>query len=133
LGLAIPSRAVNEFLVRPSPPRLGVSVRSVKRGLLLLEVESGAAAEQASLRAGDILVGADGRRFTSPDALPDVIERGGAVRLQFLRGSRDRVREAPYGRSSHGGRVEPSRAAAVGRLRQSGVAELVSSTESPDD
>jgi serine protease Do len=93
LGLAIPSRAVNEFLRRPSPPRLGVAVRRVRRGLLLIEVEAGAAAEQASLRTGDILVAADGRAFTTPDALPEAIERGGVLRMQFLRGSRDRVRE----------------------------------------
>jgi serine protease Do len=105
LGLAIPSRAVNDFLTRPAPPRLGVSVRGVRVkaggrgiGLLLLEVEPGAAAERASLRAGDVLVGAEGRAFSTPDELPDVIENGGAanggqVRLQFLRGSQSHTRE----------------------------------------
>jgi serine protease Do len=103
LGLAIPSRAVNEFITRPSPPRLGVAVRGVPvsaprrgLGLLLLQVEAGAPAGQASLQTGDILVAADGRPFTSADQLPDALERasqGGELRLQFLRGDRQRVRE----------------------------------------
>lgn len=103
LGLAIPSRSVNEFLTRPAPPRLGVSVRGVgvnapKRGmgLMLLEVEAGAAAARASLQAGDILVAADGQTFTSSAQLSDTLERfsaGGELRVQFLRGDRQRVRE----------------------------------------
>ncbi len=105
LALAIPSRAVNDFLIRPAPPRLGVSVRGVRVkapdrrvGLLLLEVEPGAAADRASLRPGDLLVGAEGRPFTTPGELPGVIENGagtngGQLRLQFLRGGQPRTRE----------------------------------------
>ena len=102
LGLAIPVQAVRDFLSRPAPPRLGVAVRGVRvaapdrrYGLLLLEVESGAPAATASLQVGDVLVSAGGRPFSSPDQLPEAIERarGGELRLQFLRGGHVRLRE----------------------------------------
>ncbi len=103
LGLAIPVQAVKDFLARPAPPRLGVSVRGVRVhaperrvGLMLLEVESGAAAAQASLQVGDILVSAAGCAFTSADQLPEAIEQAsssGELRLQFLRGNQNRLRE----------------------------------------
>ena len=103
LGLAIPVRAVKEFLARPAPPRLGVAVRGVRVnaperrvGLMLLEVESGAAAAQASLQVGDILVAAGGCAFTSADQLPEAIEQAapsGELRLQFVRGNQTRLRE----------------------------------------
>ena len=104
LGLAVPAQAVRDFLARPAPPQLGVSVRGVplqapehRVGLLLLEVESGAAAAQASLQVGDILVAADGRAFTAADQLPEAIDHAstsaGALRLQFVRGIHSRLRE----------------------------------------
>jgi serine protease Do len=100
LGVAVPSRDIGLFLRRGSRPRLGVALRPVAYdgqwwGLLLLEVEPGGAAAQASLRVGDILVGVDGRPLESLEALHDALDSGAAaVRLMFLRGDRNHVREA---------------------------------------
>jgi serine protease Do len=103
LGLAVPSRDIAEFLRRGSRPRLGVALRPVaydgrRWGLVILEVEKEGAAALASLRVGDILVGAGGRPLESMDDLHDAIDAaaapaGGALRLAFLRGDRGHVRE----------------------------------------
>jgi len=100
LGLAVPSRDVGEFLRRGARPRLGVVLRPVavqggRLGLLILEVERGGAADQASLRIGDVLVGVNGRRFEAMDDLGDVLDSAsGSIPLLFLRGDHGRVREA---------------------------------------
>jgi serine protease Do len=101
LGLAIPANSVRGFLDRPEPPRLGVSVQTVRLapdrlGLLILEVEPGSRAAEASLLTGDILVGAGGRRFDVNGGLAEAMEDAGsgALRIEFLRGDeRRRVRE----------------------------------------
>jgi len=61
---------------------------------VLLEVEPGSPAAQASLLPGDILLGADGRAFASLEDLAQVIEGSGprVLRLEFLRGDYGRVR-----------------------------------------
>jgi serine protease Do len=100
LALAVPSNEVAEFLRRGARPRLGVVLRPVpvdraRLGLLVLEVEPGGAADTASLRVGDILVGADGRLLDSIDALGAALDRAaGPLPLQFIRGDRSRVRQA---------------------------------------
>jgi serine protease Do len=87
LGLAVPSNAAVRFVARGAPPRLGVTLRPSREGLVLLEIERGGAAEAASLRPGDVLL-------DSYDDLSDTLASGeDVVRLRFLRGSR-RVREA---------------------------------------
>jgi serine protease Do len=87
LGLAIPSSAVSVFLARASDPiRLGVTLRPVHRGLMLLEVEKGSLAEGASLLPGDILL------YESADDIGDALDRGGLLRLEFLRGGSTSVR-----------------------------------------
>ena len=64
-------------------------------GMLILEVESGGAADIASLRVGDILVGVNGGPINSMDSLGAALDGGSTVLpLQFLRGDRSRVREA---------------------------------------
>jgi len=103
LGLAVPSRDIAEFLRRGSRPRLGVALRPVaydgrRWGLLVLEVEKEGAAAQASLRVGDILVGAGGRPLESMDSFYDALDAavapgGGLLRLAFLRGDRSHTRE----------------------------------------
>ena len=103
LALAIPSNVVRHFLaVAPGDAWLGVTVRPVRIprfgghtfGLILLEVETSSPAAQASLMAGDILIGTEEKPFRSIEDLSDAID-GAGVRLlclEFLRGSYSRVR-----------------------------------------
>ena len=91
LGVAIPGNSARDFLRRGPRPALGVSLRPVPHGLLLLEVDPDGATAAASLRPGDILL-------TSFNQLNDALDSGGEVlRLQFLRergdAGRARVRE----------------------------------------
>jgi serine protease Do len=103
LALAIPSNAVLDFLTSgPRSARLGVTVHPVRLpranghafGLVLLEVEPGSPAAQASLMAGDILLGTEEEPFRSIEDLARAIDGVGfrLLRLQFLRGSYSRVR-----------------------------------------
>jgi len=99
LGLAVPSRDIAEFLRRGARPRLGVTLRPVgfagnRVGMLVLEVEPGGAADNASLRIGDILTACNGQPLDSPDALGDALDAAsGPIALQFLRGDYNRTRE----------------------------------------
>ena len=89
LALAIPSERVVRFLERGSRPSLGIAIRPVKEGLLVLQVNPNSAAEQASLMIGDLLLG-----LTSDD-LSEAIENaaGSVLKLQFRRGGRRIRRE----------------------------------------
>jgi serine protease Do len=88
LGLAVPSHLALEFLRRGPAPSLGVALRPVDLGLLLIEVNTGGAAAHAGLRQGDILL-------TRHDALLGALDAGReTLKLHFLRGDRRRVREA---------------------------------------
>ena len=99
LGVAVPSREIAEFLRHGARPRLGLILQPVhfdaKRvGMLILEVESGSAAEAASLRIADLLIAIDGRPLASADTLGETVDsRPRVVRLQFLRGDRSSLRE----------------------------------------
>jgi len=103
LALAIPSNAVRDFLAGgPRRAWLGVAVRPVRLpranghafGLVLLEVEPGGPAAQASLMAGDILLGTEEKSFQSLDDLAAAIDGPGfrLLRLEFLRGDYPGVR-----------------------------------------
>jgi S1-C subfamily serine protease len=97
LALAVPSNAIAEFLRRGTlPVMLGVTVRPVfledrrSIGLLVLEVSSGGAAEASSILIGDLLLGANGKRFRSVEDLSDAIDEAavaGLITLQFRRGN----------------------------------------------
>jgi serine protease Do len=88
LGLAVPSAAALDFLRRGARPVLGVTLRPVRAGLLILEVDPGGAAAASSLREGDILL-------CSMDELSDAMDAGReVVRLRFLRGGGRQLREA---------------------------------------
>jgi len=101
LGLAIPSNVVADFLAHGAGAWLGVTVRPVSLpnrkapGLLVLEVAEGSPAEAASLRTGDVLIGAGGQAFRSLDDLSAAIDRAGrgVLPIEFLRGDRSRTRE----------------------------------------
>lgn len=100
LALAVPSRAVQSFLMRVNAGRmLGVTVRPVelkngKPGIMILEISAGSPAAGASLLPGDILVGADGRAFRFPEDLQFAIDTapGALLHLDFHRGGQDKLR-----------------------------------------
>jgi serine protease Do len=103
LALAIPSNAVVDFLARgPRSAWLGVTVHPARLpranghafGLILLEVEPGSPAAQASLMPGDILLGTEEKRFQSVEDLANAIAGQGLrlLRFEFLRGDYSRVR-----------------------------------------
>jgi len=114
LALAIPSNAVQDFLsagaadgwlgvtVHPALiPR--VSSRGKTFGLVVLEVEPGSPAAQASLLPGDILLGLEENPFASVDDLSRAL-RGRAPRLlrfEFLRGDYSRVRRVTVQLGAH--------------------------------
>ncbi|HMD98261.1 MAG TPA: trypsin-like peptidase domain-containing protein [Terriglobia bacterium] len=103
LGLAVPSNAVKRLLAGDlQQASLGVAVRAVevrtsgaeRLGLAVLDVVAGSAAEFASLRAGDILVGIEGQDLHSLDDLEGALEgtEERLLRLQFVRGDPNKVR-----------------------------------------
>jgi serine protease Do len=88
LGLAIPSNAAAAFLRHGPRPALGVVLRPVPHGLLLLEVDPDGAAAAASLRPGDVLLGGLPQLHEKLDSATNVL------RLPFFRnGDYRRVRE----------------------------------------
>ncbi len=111
LALAIPSDAVVEFLAggaaksQPSENWLGVTLYPVQVarngnrgaktfGLVVLNVEPGSPAAQASLLPGDILLGAGDKPFSVLDDLSRALRGEGSrtLRLEFLRGDYARAR-----------------------------------------
>jgi serine protease Do len=107
IALAVPTAAVEEFLKTGPRPRLGVTVQIVRLpgrrrvGLLIMSVESGSPAEQASLLIGDILIATAATRFTTPADLSDAIgDADGPLTLRFLRGDNTREREVVISLSS---------------------------------
>jgi serine protease Do len=105
LALAIPSNAVSDFLsasAGASDSWLGVTLYPVRVprkgsntfGLVLLEVEPGSPAAQASLLPGDILLGTEAEPFKFIDDLSKAIRGRGprVLRLEFLRGDYSRIR-----------------------------------------
>jgi S1-C subfamily serine protease len=81
LALAIPSNLVAEFVAGHSRPSLGVVLRPVLTGLLILRVEPEGPAARASLLPADILVG-----FSSLEELSAAMESSDVLVVKFLRG-----------------------------------------------
>jgi serine protease Do len=97
VALAVPANSVVRLLREGTEGiGLGVVVRPVPAGILVLEVEPGSPAAHSSLMTGDLLIGANDRRFRSLEDLAEAIEgsAGGVLRLEFLRGDRSLKREA---------------------------------------
>jgi serine protease Do len=88
LGVAVPSNAAAVFLRYGPRPALGVVLRPIPYGLLLLEVDPDGAAAAASLHPGDVLLG-------GLEQLNEKLDSGcEVVRLPFFRGTDyTRVRE----------------------------------------
>jgi len=81
LGIAVPSNEAADFLRRGQGPSLGVTLRPVSAGVLILDVDPAGAAATASLKAGDLLL-------LSIDELYAALDSGeAALRLRFLRGA----------------------------------------------
>ena len=96
MAFSIPSRGVMQFLSAQTntDSGLGVVVRPLPAGLIVLEVIPHSPADRASLLQGDILVGAGGRPFQWVQDLETAIEgsRGGILELQFRRGASANIR-----------------------------------------
>jgi serine protease Do len=96
LAFAIPSSSVTQFLGAQThaDSGLGVVVRPIAAGLIVLEVIPHSPADRASLLQGDILIGAGGQRFESIQDLAIAIGacRGAILDLQFRRGSSANIR-----------------------------------------
>jgi len=103
IALAIPSNEVLRFVLgETSGQWLGVTVRAVRLprqhgfafGLVALEIEPGSPAAMASLLPGDILLGTEGKAFSSASDLADALSgrETRVLRLRFLRGDYSKVR-----------------------------------------
>ena len=104
MALAVASNEVARFLRSDQTGNwLGVTVMPVRLpntsghgfGLVLVAVESGSAAANASLMPGDILLGTEAGAFRSVDDLAAVLQAPdtSVLRLEFLRGDYRRVRK----------------------------------------
>ena len=107
IGFAIPADTVREVLddllqgndiIRPF---LGVSMRDINeetrqqlrlgnetRGILVVEVVEGTAAEKAGIKAMDIITDIDGEKISSAEQLQDIVsghEVGDKINLNILR------------------------------------------------
>ncbi len=87
LGVAAPVSAAVDFLCGRPQRALGVTLRPLPIGLLILDTEPGGAAANSSLRAGDVLLCSIEELRAALDSHDDTI------RLRFLRGNREAVRE----------------------------------------
>jgi len=104
LSLAIPSNEVTQFLKGEAQGIwLGVTLQPVRLphpssrriGLVLVDIEPGSPAAQASLLPGDILVGSEAGAFSSAADLAEILESNEprVLRLEFLRGDYLRIRK----------------------------------------
>jgi serine protease Do len=107
LALAIPSNIVANFLLGGASenwlgvtlypvqvPRPGRGANGKNFGLVVLEVEPGSPAAQASLMPGDILLGTEQQPFAFIEDLSSALRGTGLrqLRLEFLRGDYTRTR-----------------------------------------
>jgi serine protease Do len=116
LGLAVPVSALRRFLLPDADrPRLGVRMRPIevrvngRRGVGLLVVDTSirGAAERAGVRAGDVLIGADGVRFAAPFDLTDALAlaSSGMLRIEMVRNGSVREVDAHLDRPDPGARA----------------------------
>jgi len=91
LALAVPSE---EITVRHRGLRLGATIRPLRDGLLVLEIDPGGAASLASLHPGDVLTAAEGLSLEGAGDLAAAIEAStGLLRLEYRRGGQPNPRE----------------------------------------
>lgn len=100
IGFAIPINTVKERIEALSKPilNLGISVRTIdeqlsqqlnmEQGLYIVEVNEFSSAEKAGLKAGDVIVKADGKRIKTFDEFKEVKNtknEGDEMNLEFIR------------------------------------------------
>lgn len=112
LALAVPSNAVARFLAGGGERAyLGVTMQPVlvplsrgrAIGLMVLEVVPQSPADRAGLIPGDVLIGAGGYLFRSPDSLGAVLYNanpGETIAFDVLHGGRRVTREVTLGRDA---------------------------------
>lgn len=108
IALAVPNVTVLALLRNGPSPRLGITVRPLRRnrrnqsGLLILSIEPGSPAERASLLIGDVLMGTSKTAFSTAADLADTIVEAdsGRFSLRFTRGDQERRREVVVSLSS---------------------------------
>lgn len=97
LALAVPSEAVERFLhSHGARAWIGITAELVRLGdaddslgLVVVEMNHGGPAARAGVKAGDVIVGTEGRRFRRPGELERVLEMldpGAALSLDVARG-----------------------------------------------
>lgn len=71
-------------------PSLGVTLQPVDRGIRILSVRPGSAAEQARLQSGDVIRSVNGRQITTVQSLVQSVRdsAGGQMDIQFERNGR---------------------------------------------
>jgi serine protease Do len=112
IALAVPVAMVEQFVRNGPGPRLGVTVQAVSLmrrkgvGLVILKVDQGSPAEQASLLIGDVLIGTRESNFETAGDLGDSVTATGAgiLHLRFLRGNSLREREVPVALEGRSGK-----------------------------
>lgn len=100
IGFAIPVNDVKDKIESLSKPilNLGVSIRAIdesmakqlnmEEGLYIVEVNEFSPAEKAGLKAGDLIVKADGKRVKTFEELQEVKnskEEGDSINIEFIR------------------------------------------------
>jgi S1-C subfamily serine protease len=75
------------------------------RGLLVVEVTAGSPAEKAGLKAGDVILRADGKSLESADELSEMLQgkkKGDKVKLEILRDKKPQTFEVEVGEEKEG-------------------------------
>jgi serine protease Do len=90
--LAIGALSVPVRSIPPVPPKLGVVVTDGDNGPLIVRVFPGTGAEQAGLKAKDVITHVDGNEVRNRDALTTHIQKlriGDTIKLKVLRGDEE--------------------------------------------
>ncbi len=101
LAVGNPLGFVEHALQPEVPPIPGITIEPVAFqlasrsafGLRIQQIVPGSEAQVASPLAGDVIIGADGKLFSSPDDLFDRLNKGGLVQLKFHRSGKVVPRE----------------------------------------
>lgn len=95
VSLAVPAASALDYLRLGATPRLGISVREVSGGLVVLGIAPQSPAEQASLLMGDVLTHWNGVGLQSAEDLTELLRepREDRARVRFTRGGTPGSRE----------------------------------------